>query len=62
MFSGQTANNKDIANLQNNILSSSKNSSRNGSLENINLINSENEVNQLIDYIINIFAILTVYI
>lgn len=45
MFNGQTANNKDIANLQNNILSGSKNSSRNGSLENINLINSENEVN-----------------
>ncbi|XP_058837542.1 coronin-1C-like isoform X2 [Topomyia yanbarensis] len=40
----QTANNKDITNLQNNLLSSSRNSSRNNSLENINLLNSENEL------------------
>lgn len=40
----QTANHKDIANLQNNLLSSSRNSSRNSSLENINLLNSENEL------------------
>ncbi|XP_058466745.1 coronin-1C-like isoform X2 [Malaya genurostris] len=40
----QTANHKDITNLQNNLLSSSRNSSRNSSLENINLLNSENEL------------------
>lgn len=40
----QTANHKDIANLQNNLLSNSRNSSRNSSLENINLLNSENEL------------------
>ncbi|XP_055610581.1 coronin-1A-like [Uranotaenia lowii] len=40
----QAANHKDIANLQNNLLSSSRNSSRNSSLENINLLNSENEL------------------
>lgn len=40
----QPANHKDIANLQNNLLSSSRNSSRNSSLENINLLNSENEL------------------
>lgn len=44
MFSGQTANNKDIANIQNNMLSGSKTSSRNGSVENVNVINTENEV------------------
>ncbi|XP_055528246.1 coronin-1C-like isoform X1 [Wyeomyia smithii] len=40
----QTANHKDITNLQNNLLSNSRNSSRNSSLENINLLNSENEL------------------
>ncbi|XP_055629932.1 coronin-1A-like isoform X2 [Toxorhynchites rutilus septentrionalis] len=40
----QTANHKDLANLQNNMLSGSRNSSRNSSLENINLLNSENEL------------------
>lgn len=44
IFGQQTANHKDIANLQNNLLSSSRNSSRNSSLENINLLNSENEL------------------
>ncbi|XP_052872330.1 coronin-1C-like [Anopheles cruzii] len=44
IFGQQTTNHKDIANLQNNFLSSSRNSSRNSSLENINLLNSENEL------------------
>ncbi|XP_049542318.1 coronin-1C-like isoform X2 [Anopheles darlingi] len=45
IFGQQTTNHKDIANLQNNLLSTgSRNSSRNSSLENINLLNSENEL------------------
>uniref|UniRef100_A0A8W7P4G4 Coronin n=1 Tax=Anopheles coluzzii TaxID=1518534 RepID=A0A8W7P4G4_ANOCL len=44
IFGQQTTNHKDIANLQNNLLSNSRNSSRNSSLENINLLNSENEL------------------
>lgn len=43
IFGHQGTNIKDIANLQNNLMSS-RNSSRNSSLENISLINSENEV------------------
>lgn len=41
---GQQNNNKELANIQNNLLSESQNGSNNGSMENINLINSENEV------------------
>lgn len=48
IFGHQGTNIKDIANLQNNLINS-KNSSPNGSLENINLIYSENEVS-LSDY------------
>uniref|UniRef100_A0AAG5DAI4 Coronin n=1 Tax=Anopheles atroparvus TaxID=41427 RepID=A0AAG5DAI4_ANOAO len=44
IFGQQTTNHKDIANLQNNLLSNSRSSSRNSSLENINLLNSENEL------------------
>lgn len=44
IFGHQGANNKDITNLQNNLLSGSTASSRNSSMENINLINGENEV------------------
>lgn len=40
---GITQNTKDINNLQNNMLSE-KNNSRNSSLENLNQMNSENEV------------------
>lgn len=45
LFGHQGATIKDIANLQNNLISS-KNSTPNGSLENINLIYSENEVSE----------------
>lgn len=44
IFGHQGANNKDIANLQNNFLSGSTASSQHSSMENICLINSENEV------------------
>lgn len=44
IFGHQGANNKDLANLQNNLLSGSTASSRNSSMENISLINGENEV------------------
>lgn len=43
IFGHQGTNIKDIANLQNNMISS-KNSSRNSSLENLHIINTENEV------------------
>lgn len=46
LFGHQGANIKDIANLQNNLISS-KNSSPNGSAENINSIYSENEVRSI---------------
>lgn len=55
---GQQNNNKELANIQNNLLSESQNGSKNGSMENINLINSENEVS----FFFNIFVYFKLYL
>lgn len=47
LFGHQGANNKDIANLQNNLLSGSTASSRHSSMENLTSVNGENEVGAL---------------
>lgn len=45
IFGHQGANIKDIANMQNSLMTTPKNGTPNGSLENIHLNYSENEVN-----------------